>query len=356
MSQLVQNDYDLLLNCIRELYAIHELPALRLWLLEAALPKLVPSDWFSYNEVDLLNPANTLAILKPEAGALFQRLFPRFQEVVHQHPLITRQLQSPDFAVHKISDFLAREDYHRLELYQDVYRCLGVEYQIAATIRTEPERVTAFALSRRQNDYTERDRAVLEMLRPHLVVAFNNLALARENLAIQDTTTLVLNELASATIIVNSQGRILYHTGPGLQWIGAASPGVLPANISGWVNPAAARRPRRVMHLATAAGEIQIRAVPTSSPERLLLVLTRENARPLLPASTEDFDLSQRQLEVAGWICQGKTNAEIAIILGLSPRTVQKHIEHIFEKTGVDSRMTLAMLLGENAALKTARL
>jgi DNA-binding CsgD family transcriptional regulator len=356
MSQLVRNDYELFLDCIRELYAIHELPALRLWLLEAALAKLIPSDWYSYNEVDLLHPANTLSILKPEAGTLFQRLFPRFQEVVHQHPLITRQLQSPDFAVHKISDFLATEDYHRLELYQDVYRHLGVEYQITATIRTEPERVTAFALSRRQNDYTERDRAILEMLRPHLVVAFNNLALARENMAIQDTTTLALNELASATIIVNSQGRILYHTGPGLQWIGAASPEVLPAKISGWLNPPAARRTRRVMHLATAAGEIQIRAVPTSSPERLLLVLTRENARPLLPASTDDFGLSQRQLEVAGWICQGKTNAEIAIILGLSPRTVQKHIEHIFEKTGVGSRMALAMLLGENAALKTARL
>ena len=109
----------------------------------------------------------------------------------------------------------------------------------------EPDRITAFALSRRQNDYTERDRAILEMLRPHLVVAFNNLALAGENLTIQDTAALALNELSSATIIVNLQGRILYHTGPGLQWIGAASPGVLPAEISDWLNPPAARRSRR---------------------------------------------------------------------------------------------------------------
>lgn len=79
MSHLLQNDYELFLDCIRGLYSIHELPALRLWLLEAALPKLVPSDWYSYNEVDLLHPANTQAILKPEASALFQRLFPRFQ-------------------------------------------------------------------------------------------------------------------------------------------------------------------------------------------------------------------------------------------------------------------------------------
>ena len=242
MSHLLQNDYELFLDCIRGLYSIHELPALRLWLLEAALPKLVPSDWYSYNEVDLLHPANTQAILKPEASALFQRLFPRFQELVHQHPLITRQLQSPHFAVHKISDFLSREDYHRLELYQDVYRRLGVEYQIAATIRTEPERITAFALSRRQNDYTERDRAILEMLRPHLVVAFNNLALALENMTIQDTTTLALNELDSATIIVNLQGRILYHTA-GIAVDRGGQSGGFAAKISGWLNPPAAATP-----------------------------------------------------------------------------------------------------------------
>ncbi len=345
MSQLVQNDYELFLDCIRELYAIHELPALRLWLLEAALPKLVPSDWCSYNEVDLLHPANTQAILKPEASALFQRLFPRFQELVHQHPLINRQLQTPDFAVHKISDFLAREEYHRLELYQEVYRLLGVEYQMAATIRLEPDRVTAFALSRRQDDYTERDRAILEMLRPHLVVAFNNLALTMKQRSILDDTTLALNELFSATIIVDLQGRILYHTGSGLQWIGATSPGILPAKISGWLNACPVNSIRKILRLNLNAGEIHLRAVPTSSPERRLLVLTQKSARPTSVPAPADFGLSKRELEVARWIGDGKTKAAIADILGISPRTVQKHIENIFEKMGVESRVAVATRL-----------
>src|ERR1035438_5602115 len=163
MSHLSPSEYELFLDCIRVLHSFRDAPALRLWLLDTALPKLVPSDWFSYNEVDLLNPANTLAILHPESNQLFQQLFPRFREVAHQHPLITRQLQTPNFPVHKISDFLSQEDYHRLELYQEVYRLLGVEYQIAATIKLDPDHITAFALSRRQNDYTERDRAILEI-------------------------------------------------------------------------------------------------------------------------------------------------------------------------------------------------
>jgi hypothetical protein len=104
-------------------------------------PKLIPADWLSYNEVDLLHPEKTLSILKPEADGIMQRLFPRFNEVAHQHPLITGSMQSNDFPVHKISDFLAQPEFHELELYQDVYRHLGVEYQIAATIKLEPDRI-----------------------------------------------------------------------------------------------------------------------------------------------------------------------------------------------------------------------
>ena len=294
--------------------------------------------------MDLVNLANTLAILRPEGDPRFPPVFARFRELVHQNPLAIRQLETPNFPVHKISDFLTQEAFHRLELYQEVYRPLGVEYQIAATIRLGPDHITAFALASRQADYTERDRAILEMLQPHLVVAFNNLALASESRTILDAAALALHELSSATIIVDSRHRILYHTGPGLQWIGATSPGILPANISKSLNRPAANRSRRIMNLASDAGEIHIRAVPTSSPERRLLVLTA-GSRNIVPAQTNDFGLSKRELEVAQWIGDGKTNKEIASTLGISSRTVQKHIEHIFEKMGVKTRVMVASKL-----------
>ena len=52
-------------------------------------------------------------------------------------------------------------------------------------------------------------------------------------------------------------------------------------------------------------------------------------------------NLSPRQTEVACWISEGKTNADIATILGISPRTVHKHVEHIFERMGVESRVAV---------------
>ena len=41
----------------------------------------------------------------------------------------------------------------------------------------------------------------------------------------------------------------------------------------------------------------------------------------------------------------GKTNAEIAAILDMSPRTVEKHFEHVFEKLGVETRVAAVMCL-----------
>ncbi|ENO81761.1 response regulator [Thauera mechernichensis] len=48
--------------------------------------------------------------------------------------------------------------------------------------------------------------------------------------------------------------------------------------------------------------------------------------------------LTQREMDVLGWVARGKTNRDVAEILGMSPRTVNKHLEHIYEKLGVETR------------------
>lgn len=54
------------------------------------------------------------------------------------------------------------------------------------------------------------------------------------------------------------------------------------------------------------------------------------------------FQLTEREVEVLRWVSCGKTNKDIADILQLSPRTVNKHLEHVFVKLGVETR-TAAM-------------
>jgi DNA-binding CsgD family transcriptional regulator len=58
--------------------------------------------------------------------------------------------------------------------------------------------------------------------------------------------------------------------------------------------------------------------------------------------------LSAREVEVVTLVGRGKTNREIGIILGISARTVQNHIAHIFDKLGVSSRAGAALFAMEH--------
>jgi DNA-binding CsgD family transcriptional regulator len=48
--------------------------------------------------------------------------------------------------------------------------------------------------------------------------------------------------------------------------------------------------------------------------------------------------LTSREREILRWIADGKRDGEIAVILGLAPKTVGKHVEHVLRKLGVNNR------------------
>ena len=70
--------------------------------------------------------------------------------------------------------------------------------------------------------------------------------------------------------------------------------------------------------------------------------LTESNQRVYGNISYERLGLTPREIEVLNWVTDGKTNAQIGLILGASPRTIQKHLEHVFEKLGVETRTAAA--------------
>jgi DNA-binding CsgD family transcriptional regulator len=64
---------------------------------------------------------------------------------------------------------------------------------------------------------------------------------------------------------------------------------------------------------------------------------------PTVPPAPANGPLTLREGEILHWVGSGKTNTEIAWIMTISPRTVQKHLEHIFDKLGVDNRLSALM-------------
>ena len=88
---------------------------------------------------------------------------------------------------------------------------------------------------------------------------------------------------------------------------------------------------RVASHLRTARILQTARAASQAQP----LTLNDEPAYATLSAR---FQLTEREVEVLRWVACGKTNRDIGDILGLSPRTVNKHLEHVYIKLGVETR------------------
>ena len=57
----------------------------------------------------------------------------------------------------------------------------------------------------------------------------------------------------------------------------------------------------------------------------------------------EAMGVTPREAEVLLWVAQGKSNADIAVILGMAEKTVKKHLGNIFEKLGIESRNAAAV-------------
>ncbi|AYG67065.1 MULTISPECIES: response regulator [unclassified Rhizobium] len=78
-------------------------------------------------------------------------------------------------------------------------------------------------------------------------------------------------------------------------------------------------------------------------PDEYLFRLTATNQRADDDILRQHFSLTQRESEVLLWLAKGKSNRDIGEILGLSARTVNKHLEQIYVKLGVENRASAAV-------------
>ena len=62
------------------------------------------------------------------------------------------------------------------------------------------------------------------------------------------------------------------------------------------------------------------------------------------PSRLASASLTPRETEVLSWSAKGKTNRDVSDILGMIPRTANKHLEHVFEMLGVETRAAAAAL------------
>lgn len=127
-------------------------------------------------------------------------------------------------------------------------------------------------------------------------------------------------------------------------WFGTA-PDELPPGLLQWLR--AAVRPgsdTRPLTLTRAGRQLVCTLQGRTVDDDWLVVLREVDDAATVQALMQALRLTQREAEVLYWVVRGKTNRDIGDILGASPATVKKHLEHVYEKLGVETRTAAAQL------------
>jgi len=108
------------------------------------------------------------------------------------------------------------------------------------------------------------------------------------------------------------------------------------------VNPASKPQSNDVLALAQLDYPLEVTLVEQRSETEYLCKLIDALRDPDDVQLQKALQLTAREAEVLQWIANGKTNREVAEILGISPRTINKHLEQLFPKLGVENRTAAA--------------
>ena len=186
------------------------------------------------------------SVMSDVPGAISKREIDAFDRHFHEHPLVSAHARNPRAETQRISDLVSAADFQRTGLYDEYYRPMRIDHAMGVPIHVERTLLVAFVFNRSGRDFDNRERARLEVIRPHLG------DLHRMTRAVDDAR-------------------------------------------AAWGVPSAPRSPAAA-------------------------------------------SLTPREREVMQWLAGGKTDRDIGEILGISPRTVHKHLQRIYEKLGVETR------------------
>jgi len=359
MEQLRSRDFLAALDFLQEIHSFQSPQSFVPGLL-SSLPKLVASEVTSYNEMEF-SRGRSIDWVFPERirsanrGAVWKRL-------MHEHPVVNHFQHSRDSGCVRLSDLVSSREFHRTNLYHEFYRAMQVE-DILAFMFTASDGLAIGIALHRKGKFSERDRQLLERARPHIIQQHNNARSAARRMREAETLGIALESMSGGMITIDRERRITSVSALGQRCLeeyfdGPMAADRLPETLDLWVryhndklrhtlkSPAPVEP--LVIHLH--GKSLAIRMLPRRRDTVLLL---EERLSSVEPAVLAALGLTRRETEVLAQAMTGKSNVEIGLAIGMSPRTVQTHLARVYERLGVNSRTgaaAIAMRATQSAA------
>lgn len=335
MERLSARDVSAVMSFASELRDVHDPLAFSPRVIEL-LRDLIHSEEAGYSELDQAGRFSRLQVWTWDGGdevASGRCAISPDPDVVRlwwdlydTHPVCSYRKRTGAWtAALKMSDFVTRDELHATPMYDHFWRG-HMEHQFAFGLAPRGSVTRIFLFSRLEGrDFSERDRLVGELVRPHLERRAREAEAAVDAAAAMAAVEDGASEEARLVVLCSPRGVIEFASVSArrlLRRYAGVDNGRLPAELLS--------RPELV--LAEGEGRLTIR-VARAGALRLLLLSERD---------LRVEHLTRRERDVLDRVARGQTNAEIAIELAIATATVAKHLEHIYEKLGVRSRTAAA--------------
>ena len=352
-----RTDFDRVLAFVSGLYEPRTPEALREHVV-LALSALIATQFTSCGSIPIGSApeGRTLCSNPPEvASAQFDAIVTRYLPENRVFALYQRKC-SEQFT--PWSEVQSLSQLQRTTVYNEAYRHVGVRDWCTLFSYCGPDRIEGAGVGMHKQ-IPDAYRDILVSISPHLLQAFR---LAHTNSALIELAAMKsgANSLARGIVAIGLDGTITMETAAATRLIEKYFPKRtargLPEQLVQWIS-----RSDHTLRKATDVPDVRRPLVIERGGDRLTVYLLSKAEQNFIvledhrwaidPASLAALPLTQRELEILAYVAVGKTNPEIGIILGISSRTVSKHVEHILDGLRVETRTAAAARALEAANL-----
>ncbi len=326
---LGDREYRAVLDVVGEVHDAGSVAEMRALVLPA-LRHMVAAEYASYNEV---GPDHALiGIADPE---LPDWAYEAWERHWTQNPLVQRHASTRDSRPYQWTDVVEPKEFRRTQLFAELYRPLGIDHQISFVLPSPANLTIGLALSRGGGRFSEPEREMLDLARPHLIQAYRNAQVKDALSALLDDVRRGVDATGQGVVVVAANGLVSFASARAAALVARSSAGELREGEA--VPPGLIEAEHTSMLQLEGRDALLVRCVGglEAGSKVLLLEPARQS---LAPDLLEGLGLTPREAEVLAWLARGAETPEVASQLGISTRTVQKHAQAIYSKLGVRSR------------------
>lgn len=332
--------------------------------LHLRLRDLVDGDVTVWNEISAegnINYASTF----PDFGEQFwNRLAPSIASNIQQHPFALDYLRSrPMLHASRWSDYPSYKSFLKSELYNEPFNVWDCKHVCIGAVKSSRDAHLAFQVNRAKGNFRLKDLQIFQVLIPHFSVAYQRLR------TLDSIERSILSNLAGDNI----DSVFWLSLGPSLHIKNASSNAIttitnniakpetafqlphelrerLRSFVGAWgKNKISDSNRTASFKITSGSNQFTFEFQQLEAQGFQLTGRQRMSSDHSLLARSLREQLSNREYEICLWACKGKTNPEIAIILGIRVKTVEKHLTSIFRKLAIPDRRKLIASFGSRS-------